>query len=339
MCTGITLTAKDGSIVRGRTMEFSVPLESNIIVVPRGLAMQGTGPDGKPDGLPWTVKYGTAGVNGLGMNMLVDGVNEQGLSGGLFYFPSYAGFQDVPAADAGRSIAAWELLTWALTSFATVAEVKAALPDVLVNTATLAGLGGIVPPFHWYLADAANGRIAVEYVDGALKVHDAPLGTFTNAPTFDWHLTNLGNYVGLDAQYPAAIDVDGVTIAAPSTGVNMLGLPGDYSSPSRFVRATVFSALLPQQATGAAAIMAGYHLLDSFDIPEGTVPEPKGSTPPFEITEWTTMSDMTNKVFTVWTAENRAIRRVTLGGISLDGKGITIIPLDQEQEFVDLTVG
>ena len=92
--------------------------------------MQGTGPDGKPDGLPWTVKHGAAGVNGLGMNMIVDGVNEQGLSGGLFYFPSYAGFQDVPAADAGRSLAPWDLLTWALTSFATVAEVTAALPGV-----------------------------------------------------------------------------------------------------------------------------------------------------------------------------------------------------------------
>src|SRR3954462_15976179 len=77
-CTGIRLVAADGSVVRGRTMEFGHPLESNVILIPRGLAMAGTTADGTDDGLAWTAKYAAAGANALGLPIIVDGLNEQG---------------------------------------------------------------------------------------------------------------------------------------------------------------------------------------------------------------------------------------------------------------------
>ena len=92
-CTGISLNAKDGTMLRGRTMEFGFPLSSNVIVVPVGTALAGTLPDGKK-GISFTSKYAMVGANAVGQTVILDGLNDQGLSFGLFYFP---GFAEYPA--------------------------------------------------------------------------------------------------------------------------------------------------------------------------------------------------------------------------------------------------
>ena len=108
-CTGIRLTAADGSIVAARTLEFSIDLDSNVLVVPRGYARTGTTPDGK-EGLKWTSKYASVGANGVGLPVIFDGFNEKGLYAGFFYFPTSAGYMPYAAADAGKTLEPWELL-------------------------------------------------------------------------------------------------------------------------------------------------------------------------------------------------------------------------------------
>jgi choloylglycine hydrolase len=335
-CTGITLVAADGSVVRGRTLEFGQPMDSDVILIPRGLAYTGTTPDGEAKGLRWTATYAAAGANGVGLPVLVDGLNEKGLSGGIFYFPGFAGYQTIATGEEAQALAPWELLTWALTSFATVDEVRAALPTIRVGKVTLEAWG-TVPPMHYLLTDATGKTISVEYVDGILNIYDNPLGVFTNAPAFDWHLTNLRNYIEISPQPAAPVNVAGINLDPLSTGGNLFGMPGDFSSPSRFVRAAVFSRMTPQPASGHAAIMNGFHILDQFDIPEGAVPEPAGSDPPFETTEWTTMSDLKALTFYIWTSDNRAIRTLDLTAVDLDGTEIRTFTLDQEQTFVELS--
>ena len=334
-CTGITLTAADGSVVRGRTLEFGHPMESDVILIPRGIALAGTTPDGQDDGLQWTTKYAAGGANGLGLLEIVDGLNEKGLGGGLFYFPDFAGYQDIAADERSQALAPWQVITWALTSFATVDEVRAALPDIRVGNVTF-DAWGIVPPTHYVLTDATGASIVIEYVDGDLNVYDDAIGVVTNAPAFDWHMTNLRNYINISPSPQAAVTLDNVNLDPLSTGGNLFGMPGDFSSPSRFVRAVVFSKMSPQAATGQDAVMQGFHILDNFDIPEGAVPEPAGSDPPYEITEWTTMSDLTALTFYIWTSDNRAIRTLDLNAVDLAGSEIQTFPLDQAQTFVDL---
>ena len=334
-CTGITLQAADGAVVRGRTLEFARPLESNVILIPRGLDFAGTTDAGANTGLQWTGKYAAAGANGVGLPIIVDGLNERGLSGGIFYFPGFADFQDGGPGDEVKTIAPWELMTWALTNFATVGEVQAALPDIVVGDVTL-GQWGMVPPTHYVLTDASGTSIAIEYVAGVLTVHENPLGVLTNAPTFDWHMINLRNYIGISSDPAARVTLEGVNLDPLSTGGNLFGLPGDFSSPSRFVRAAVFSGLAPSPATGPDAVMQGFHILDNFDIPQGAVPEPAGSDPPYEITEWTTMSDLKSLTFSIWTYDNRAIRTLDLKSMPLDGDEIQTFALDQKQTFVTL---
>lgn len=334
-CTGITLTAADGSVVRGRTMEFGEPLDSDVILIPRGIALAGTTSGGADDGLQWTAKYAAGGANGMGLPVIIDGLNEKGLGGGIFYFPDFAGYQDVAAAEQSQALAPWQVITWALTSFATVDEVRAALPDIRVGNVTL-GAWGIVPPAHYLLTDATGASIVVEYVDGDLNVYDNAIGVITNAPAFDWHMTNLRNYINISPDPQAAVSLDGVNLDPLSTGGNLFGMPGDFSSPSRFVRAAVFAKMSPQAATGQDAVMQGFHILDNFDIPEGAVPEPAGSDAPYEITEWTTMSDLTALTFYIWTSDNRAIRTLDLNAVDLAASEIQTFPLDREQTFVDL---
>ncbi len=90
-CTGIRLTAADGTVVHARTLEFAVDLQSNVLVSPRGYERVGATPDGK-DGLRWKAKYASVGANGVGLPILIDGLNEAGLAAGLFYFPTTAGY-------------------------------------------------------------------------------------------------------------------------------------------------------------------------------------------------------------------------------------------------------
>jgi choloylglycine hydrolase len=121
-CTGIRLTAADGTVVHARTLEFGIDLKSDVILVPRGYSRTGTTPDGKP-GKRWAAKYATLGANALGMPVIVDGLNERGLAIGLFYFPTTAKYQAYSPSEADKTIAPWELGSYILENFATAEEV------------------------------------------------------------------------------------------------------------------------------------------------------------------------------------------------------------------------
>lgn len=341
-CTSFMISAKDGSRVYGRTMEFGLPLQSELIVMPRGYTFKGTGPDGTTGtGLEWTGKYGAFGANGLGLPVLIDGMNEKGLAGGLLFFPDLARFQDVPASEAKNSIASFELLTWILTNFATVEEVKAELPKIKVSTAPQVAFNGPVP-LHVTLHDLAGKSLVIEYVDGKLNMHDNPTGVMTNAPAFPWHLTNLGLYGNLSADEPGPRKVGNLTIAQPSTGAGLHGLPGDVLSPSRFVRAFMFTQNLPELATGLDAMNAARHILNNFDIPPGAVATQAGSSTGggvagFETTEWTVAADLKNGVYSIWDYANQSPRYLTANELDLDAKAIRFIPFNQKPAYLNLS--
>src|SRR4029079_10670661 len=175
-CTGISLKAKDGAAIRGRTLEFGFPMQSNVIVIPAGKEMSGTLPDGGK-GLSYTSRYALVGANALGLPVILDGINDQGLSVGLFYFPGYAKYADATKENSSRAIAPHEFGIWALANFATVDEVKRAVQDIVIVPTPAPGLGstqGIVAGAHFFLQDRSGKSLVVEPLDGKLKVYDAP---------------------------------------------------------------------------------------------------------------------------------------------------------------------
>jgi choloylglycine hydrolase len=118
-------------------------LQSAATLIQRGAKLQGVGPNGIPgSGLNWQTQYAAVGMNALGQPVLVDGLNEKGLTGGLLNAPNSAVYQKVGAGQSSRSIASYQLLTYVLTTCATVEEVKTKLPKILVNQSALGSYGG-----------------------------------------------------------------------------------------------------------------------------------------------------------------------------------------------------
>jgi choloylglycine hydrolase len=342
-CTGISLNAADGSVIRGRTMEFGFPLSSNVIVIRAGSALAGTLPDGKP-GLSFTTKYAMVGANGLGQTVIVDGLNDQGLSFGQFYFPDFADYPAVTAENAAKAMAPFEFGAWVLGNFATVDELKAALAQgagIVVNTPA-PGFGPA--PSHFFVRDRSGKSIVIEPLGGTLKVFDAPLGVVTNAPSYDWHMINLRNFVNLSVTNVPPLDLDGIELTQLGQGAGMHGLPGDFTPPSRFVRAVAFTASVQPSATGAEAVLAAFHILNQFDIPKGSVRDK--ATGAVELTQWTAVSDLKALRFYFKTFDDQTIRVVDLqkavagagGKIRMIKMGLPDQPIaDASAEFVAAT--
>jgi choloylglycine hydrolase len=336
-CTGIELIAVDGTVVRARTLEFGIDLKSNVIMVPRGYSRTGTTPDGKP-GKTWTSKYATLGANALGMPILIDGLNERGLAVGLFYFPTSAKYQPYAPGDAYKTLAPWELGSYILENFATVDEVRANLPNIVVPGVVLEAWK-FSPPAHYVVHDATGKSIAVEYTDGKLNIYDNPLGVMTNSPAFDWQMTNLRNYVNFSLTDLQPAKVGGVTLVPFGQGTGMLGLPGDFTPPSRFVRAVAFSqSVLPSQ-TGYEAILQAFHILNDFDIPKGASrasDKDEHGNVVADHTLWTSAIDLKAKRFYFRTYENSEIRMIDLTKQKLNGKDIVTWSMKSDEAVREL---
>lgn len=338
MCTGIRLSASDNSVIHARTMEFAVDVESNVIVSPRGFARKGTTLDGKA-GLAWKTKYANVGANALGMPIVVDGLNEMGLAIGLFYFPGYAGYMAYDPAKADKTLAPWELGSWILDNCASVSQVRRAIGDVVVADVVLEQWK-FVPPVHFVVHDVTGESIVIEYVGGKLNIHENPLGVMSNSPTFDWHMTNLNNYVNFSMTNAPAQEIGGVPLIAFGQGSGMLGLPGDFTPPSRFVRAAAFSHSVLPSKTGRDAVIQAFHILNQFDIPKGAARDhekDEHGNVLADYTIWTSASDLKAKQFHFRTYENSQIRMVDLTKVDLDAKDLVTFSMTGSEVIASLT--
>jgi choloylglycine hydrolase len=288
MCTNFKIKpSKDGTVVVGRTMEFPdvIPWEVQVVAagVPRASA-------GVKHGLAWTPQYGVVGMGAMGDGLLADGMNTEGLSAHALYM---AGFCDYAApAGTGNDISEMDVIAYLLGTCKNVAEAKSA-------AATLNVVGvdpgvGFVPPLHFLLHDA-TASIAIEFRPEGMSIVDNPYGVGTNPPFLDWHVTNLRNYVGVSSVNPTTTVHD--TVLHPlGQGGGLLGLPGDYTPPSRFVRAAALMLLIDQPADAASAEAACLHVLNSFDIPAGLISEEfKPGQMVAEVTSWVTVCNLTDR--------------------------------------------
>ena len=255
-CTGISLTSRDGSYVQARTIEWARGvLQSEYVIIPRGQQLTSFTPTGV-NGLTFTAKYGVVGLAVVQKEFIAEGINEAGLSAGLFFFPHYGGYETYDAAQNQRTLADLQVTEWLLSQFSTIDEVKAALSSVRV--------------------------------------------------------------VGLEKP----------------TGGNsgFLGIPGDATPPSRFVRAAFYRGTAPQRATGFDTVQQCFHLLNNFDIPIG-IEHSQGDIPDIpSATQWTSAIDLTNRKVYYKTAYNNSIRCIDLKSIDFSKVKYQSQPLDKIQE-------
>ena len=240
--------------------------------------------------------------------------------------------------NAKHAIALQEFGVWVLANFATVDEVRQGVKDIVVVPTPAPGLGsphGAVAGAHFFIQHRSGKSIVIEPVDGTLKVYDAPLGVMTNAPTYDWHMTNLQNYISLSVTDVDSAKLGPLTLPAFGSGSGLHGMPGDFAPPSRFVRAAIYSQSASPNATASDAVLAAFHILNQFDIPKGLVVNAAVGEPADEVTEWTSVADLKNLRWYFRTREDQSIRMVDLKQAGEAAKGeVRIIKMEGTSEDI-----
>lgn len=343
-CTAITLGAEDGAILFGRTMEWGeFDLNGRVTVFPRGYEFVGETPDKKP-GLKWKGTYGVVGISMLGRPVLSDGVNEKGLALGLLYHPGYAEYAAYDPAKAGESMAPTDVAQYLLTTCATLDEVKEKLKTARVVPVIEPSLG-IPAAVHFIVAEPSGKEMVIEFRKGVTTFFDAPLGALTNAPDYDWHITNLKNYINLSPVSLPSKKIGKLDFKPLGVGSGMIGLPGDFTPPSRFVRAVAFSATARKTPDGPETMYEMFRILDNFNVP--LTPQEASSKDKMtrgmrSSTLWTVVYDTRNLVMYYHTQNDRRVRRVDVNKIDFNTmKGETIFrPLDlkKSEDFEDVTL-
>lgn len=325
-CTGISLMSGNGGRVVARTVEWAAtPMQCGYVVAPRGHNHQSYTPDGE-NGLKYKSIYGYVGVYTEYEPFIVEGVNEAGLAAGLFFFPGYGDYAPYESENNEKTLCDMQFVSWVLSQFSTIDQLKDAIEEVDLVT-----LNNKIGAVHWRIAEPGGRMVVLEVVAGVPHFYENTLGVLTNAPGFQWHMTNLNNYVNLEpGTAPDKTIAKGITLEGLGHGSGMLGLPGDFTSPSRFVRAAFFQTTAPVWQTSFETVIQAFHILNNFDIPIGSqhvrTEIPKGLP---SATQFTSVTDQTAMKFYYRTAWNSNIRCIELMSIDFGKVKFQSHPLDR----------
>ncbi len=334
-CTGIMIKTKDGKTVHGRTLEFGIEVSTSIIAVPKGYQFIGKTDNGA--GMKYETKYAMTGLITFSEINIADGMNTAGLSCGAFYFPTMAKYAELTKENQSKALSPTDFNNWVLAQFATVDEVRKAIEneEVVIVPTVLDGWGAAAPPFHYVVYDKSGKSIVIEPIDGKLVVYDNPIGVMTNSPSFDWHMTNLRNYTNLKAENVNSMTINGVTFKQLGQGSGMNGIPGDFTPPSRFVRATAFSVTAIPTNTTYEAIGDVFHILNNFDIPKGFSREVVDGTIYADYTQLTCARDPQELKYYYKTYKNQDIKMFDLKEFDANSKDILILNTDSDKQEVE----
>jgi choloylglycine hydrolase len=235
-----------------------------------------------------------------------------------------------------------DLAQYLLTTCANLDEVKAALREVRVVPVVEPALG-FPAPVHFIVVEPSGKQIVIEFLKGVTTVFEAPLGVLTNAPTYDWHITNLRNHVNLSPVALPGKKIEDLEFKPLGAGSGMIGLPGDFTPPSRFVRAVAFTATARKTKDGPETVYEMFRILDNFNVPlgaaEGSEHEQDTGGMRSSII-WTVVSDTKNEVLYYHTQHNRRVRKVDVRQIDFTTlRKIVHLPLDKikREDIEDVT--
>lgn len=333
-CTEVLIHAKDASVVNVRSMEFEVDLKSALNVQPRGELFTSITPDSTP-GLQWANKYGYVYMNAMGYPVTLDGLNEAGLSFGALYLPGYTVYQDVPQGENAKALCSLDFGTWALGNFSTTEEVKKALSTVYVcQPASFAKIS----PLHFIITDASGSSIIIEYTANGVKVYDNKVGVLTNSPPYDWHIANISNYLNLTASNPDSASYNGKSFSPIGQGAGLVGLPGDWSPPSRFIKCALTSHYSQTPTNATEAVNLALHIINGVDIPKGVSSISSNGKTEYDYTQWIVVRDLTNRKYMFRTYNNLQVKSIDLKQLDFSkGAKKTVIQLTDNNGITDIT--
>ena len=332
-CTDFVVQAQDGTLIDGRSLEFAQELQSLFKVYSRGQRMSSQNPQ-KKKGLEWLSKYGYLGVTCFGTNISFDGLNEAGLSFGYLWLPGVTQYPTVAPQEMKMALDFADFGAWVLGNFSSVEEIKEALKEVRIWGHPVPPLPG-TPPVHAAIHDAAGNHLVVEFVGGEMKVYDNPISVLTNSPPFDWQMTNLQNYLHLDAENADPINFKGLEIHPPGQGSGMMGIPGDWTPPSRFVKTATYLRFAKAAANAMEGVNLVEHLLNTLDIPQGEIVE-KGQDGG-DFTQWIVIKDLTHKVFYFRSYKDLCLKKIDLKKLDFNTPSKKTLSLEVSKGYIDVT--
>ena len=312
MCTSIRFTGKDGNMFFGRNLDWSCSYGEQVLVTPRGYRRSWAFGEGAPEACEHAI-IGT-GVVAQNTPLYFDCANEAGLAVAGLNFPGFARYEDGPR-EGKVNVAAYEFPLWLASRFETVEDAEAALPDVALVAQPVSDAYP-VSFLHWMVADA-HRSIVVEYGEGGMSVFRNNADVLANQPGFAWHSENLRNYLTLTSRFPAPTQWGAASLEAYGSGFGMRGLPGDYSSPSRFVRAAYLNARYPEKADEGQNVLRLFHTLGGVSMVEGAAQMENGF---FEKTVYTCGYSAATRTYYFNGYEDPAIKYVSLADVDAQGE-------------------
>lgn len=319
MGTAVHLKTGDGTCFLGRTLDLAHSFQQAPLLLPRGFRYLG-----RASGVRETLRRAVLGMGTLihGHPVLAEGLNQAGLACVSLGFPGCAHYAPDPAGGK-TNLAPYDFILWALGSHDTAAEVSAALHtlrlvEVPLDSKTPA------PALHWMLADAGGTTLVVEVTGEGCRVFPNPAGVLANEPDFPWHLTNWRAHSALSPQPPVWSRDPGIQ------GSGTLGLPGDFTSPARFLRAAYARAHLPPVHSGQEGLTQMVHLLDCASLVPGAVGTPAGLD---VVTQYSCCMDLTRRVYYYRTYENSRLTAISLKPNGPEREVISVYPYCAGQDI------
>lgn len=322
MCTAMTYQSKD--FYFGRTLDHDRTYGEEIVILPRRFP------------LPFchlstqNVHYAWIGMAHVAeeIPLFYDAFNEKGLAIAALHFVGFTTYGK-PRADR-VNVAGFELIPWLLGQCSCIYEVREQLARVqLTDDAFSAQLPP--SPLHWLVADR-HAAIVVECTADGLHVYENPVGVLTNAPPFPQQLFSLHNHMHLSAHSPKNTFCRNLPLQPYSLGMGALGLPGDWSSPSRFVRAVFAKCNTVVADTETDNVNQFFHLLGTVDLPRGCCAVDPGG---YQSTVYTSCCNVSKGIYYYTTYGNHQISAVHLHHAPLDAaQFVRFTPICMEQMYM-----
>ncbi len=314
MCTAATYKTND--FYFGRTLDYESSYGEEIVIMPRSFRL-----DFLSEGIceQHYAVIGTAHIAG-GYPLFYDAVNEKGLCmAGLNFVGNAHYFKN---KDGKNNIAQYEFIPWILGKCASTDEAKELISNINI-TDTPFNEHMPVGQLHWIIADR-NIAITIESVSDGIKVYDNPLGVLTNNPPFNEQMFRLNDYMHLSPRQPKNTFSDKLGLKAYSRGMGTIGLPGDLSSQSRFVRVAFVEANSVSAGSENESVSQFFHILGSVDQQRGCCEVAQGK---YEITIYTSCCNADKGIYYYTTYDNHRISAVDMRKENLDGNSLVAYPM------------
>ena len=317
MCTAVTYRTKDHYFGRNLDLEYSY--RETVTITPRNFVF-----DFRRMGRMEShfAMIGMAYIS-EGYPLYYDATNEKGLSVAGLNFPGNADYK--PCCPGKDNVTPFELIPWLLGQCATVAEAEGLLDRInLLNENFSEELP--LSPLHWIISDRERS-ITLESVREGIRVYDNPVGVLTNNPTFDYQMFNLNNYMRLSTRDPENT-FGNLELKAYSRCMGAMGLPGDLSSMSRFVRAAFVKLNSVSGDSETESVSQFFHILKSVEMQRGCVQLPGGL---YDLTIYSSCCNTDRGIYYYSTYDNNRIYGVDMHRENLQGSELIAYPLKKDQ--------